>query len=278
MAQSLLWEKLQATDVAAINQIREASKVRLYLEHLFKRSPPSWLIAEDSDPAAASKNDILLEFFFHNLRFCRERRFDYEKTSTFFSIMYWTHTNSMSTRASFRESTDILHKYLVRHSVHRPPFSEAIFDEADVKNINAYAMNTYYRHYTAYLCAFTARDLLTTTTYYGADNNERPRVPKPLALGMEPKAWSHLLAERKQKAEEEAAKVEAQLQAEAAEKEREAEEAALLGDQLDNLKGMVTKLTADNLDDLEAKINAIAAKLGDAGKGSTLGGTKGSKK
>uniref|UniRef100_A0A7S1HUH7 Uncharacterized protein n=1 Tax=Eutreptiella gymnastica TaxID=73025 RepID=A0A7S1HUH7_9EUGL len=261
MPYSLLWDKLQATDVAALTELKEQAKVRVYLEEFFARSPPSWLYADDADANAGSKNDILLEFFFHTLRFCWEHQFDCEKTSTLFSIMYWTHSQSMAGRATAAEGSKILQNHLVHHSIHRPPFSEAIFTNADLQAITQYAADTYFRHYTAYLYAFTPLQLLTATSIYGRHNTERPPPPKPLAQSLTEKEWRSLCKERDRRAAEQEAQRQARLEAEAL-ANAPAPGELLLANQLGNIKGMLATMTTHSIQDLEAKIDALAAQVG----------------
>jgi len=187
----------------------------------------------------------------------REKNFDFERTSTMFSIMYWVHTNSMAQKAGQEESMKILQKYLAQHSVHRPPFSEAVFDDVDVRVITRYALNTYYRNYKCYLYAFTAKEILSLTSYFGVDHIERPIVPKPLAQSMTEEEWSVKEAEQIEKEQEE----EADRQALLAELEAARADADVSDPKTGPLKEMVSKMTADNWADLETKLEMIQSRV-----------------
>ena len=61
--------------------------------------------------------------------------------------------------------------YIIQHSVSRPPYSDAIFTMEDVKTINHYVTETYYRNYKMYRFVFTPRETVTLVSHYheGAD-------------------------------------------------------------------------------------------------------------
>lgn len=53
---------------------------------------------------------------------------------------------------------------LLRHSVQRPPHSLAIFNLDDVKKINDFVLDNFYRHYSMYKYALTVQDNLVLKT------------------------------------------------------------------------------------------------------------------
>lgn len=53
------------------------------------------------------------------------------------------------------KSFDLLKKILVRHSLFRPPISILVFDLSEIKEINAFMVNSFYRHYDLYFFANT---------------------------------------------------------------------------------------------------------------------------
>ena len=57
-------------------------------------------LSSEEEPEAKVKNDILLDFFYHTLKFAKEQLLGPEKTSALFSILYRTHARSMEKRYS----------------------------------------------------------------------------------------------------------------------------------------------------------------------------------
>ena len=55
------------------------------------------------------------------------------------------------------EGFKILKRLLERHSLQRPPFSILIFEQADIQQIAAFTLKTYFRHYSLYEFAFKPR-------------------------------------------------------------------------------------------------------------------------
>ena len=49
---------------------------------------------------------------------------------------------------------------LLRHAIQRPPHSLAVFNLQDVKDIDEFALDTFYRHYDMYKYALTVKDML----------------------------------------------------------------------------------------------------------------------
>ena len=55
-------------------------------------------------------------------------------------------------------SFSVFKEILLRHAIHRPPHSLAIFSLEDIKEIDLFAQDTFYRHYDMYKYALTIRD------------------------------------------------------------------------------------------------------------------------
>merc|ERR1712151_1028457 len=61
---------------------------------------------------------------------------------------------------------------LLRHAIQRPPHSLAIFNLQDVKQIDEFALDTFYRHYDMYKYALTVKDLLHLSSSQGHEVEE----------------------------------------------------------------------------------------------------------
>ena len=62
------------------------------------------------------------------------------------------------------ESFEMFKELLLRHAIQRPPHSLAIFNLQDVKDIDEFALDTFYRHYDMYKYAMTVKDMLHLKT------------------------------------------------------------------------------------------------------------------
>ncbi|TPX59155.1 hypothetical protein PhCBS80983_g02658 [Powellomyces hirtus] len=101
---------------------------------------------------------ILMDFYFYTLRFAKSTNLSPEQASVFFSIMKTTHERTAASPFLHLEKDyEVFKDTLLRHSVHRPPFSQKIFSLAEAKAIDEYAVNTYFRHYLMYKYAFTKK-------------------------------------------------------------------------------------------------------------------------
>ena len=61
---------------------------------------------------------------------------------------------------------------LLRHAIQRPPVSLAIFNLADVKSIDIFVQDTFFKHYDMYLYALTVKDVLNLKTVPVFQNSE----------------------------------------------------------------------------------------------------------
>ncbi|KAI9207250.1 flagellar C1a complex subunit C1a-32-domain-containing protein [Polychytrium aggregatum] len=106
----------------------------------------------------SERSGILLDFYYYNLSFARHQKFTPDKTSAFFSIMKQTHNScTASPFLNLQKDYEAFKGLLLKHSVHRPPYSQKVFSLEDVKIISEYARNTYFRHYLMYKYAFTKK-------------------------------------------------------------------------------------------------------------------------
>lgn len=113
-------------------------------------------VGEESDKSA-----IILDFYYYNLKFCKDQKFTPEKSSALFSILRQLHEKCIASPfIKLEEDYSYFKKLLMQHSVDRPPYSQRIFSFADVTAITGYVTNTYFRHYSMYKYAFTKKPKL----------------------------------------------------------------------------------------------------------------------
>ena len=82
----------------------------------------------------------------------------------FMEIMHYVMKQLIKDRPSEDESFTMFKELLLRHAIKRPPHSLAIFSLADVKKIDLFALDTFYRHFDMYKYALTVKDMLCLTT------------------------------------------------------------------------------------------------------------------
>ena len=92
----------------------------------------------------------------------------------FLEIMHYCMKQLIEERLEEDDSFEVFKELLLRHAIHRPPHSLAIFNLDDVKAIDLYALDTFYRHFDMYKYALTVTDMLKlqTTEMFNQENLE----------------------------------------------------------------------------------------------------------
>jgi len=116
---------------------------------------------------------ILQQFTDLNCDFAKRESFSEEKMACFMEIMHYVMKQLIQERLSEDASFNIFKELLLRHAIKRPPHSLAIFSLSDVKKIDLFALDTFYRHFDMYKYALTVKDLMHLST------EKMMEVPKP---------------------------------------------------------------------------------------------------
>ena len=103
---------------------------------------------------------ILYQFTDLNCEFAKKKNFSEKKMACFMEIMHYVMKQLIKERLSEDESFENFKQLLLRHAIQRPPHSLAIFNLQDVKDIDEFVLDTFYRHYDMYKYALTVKDLL----------------------------------------------------------------------------------------------------------------------
>jgi hypothetical protein len=269
MSESLTWKYLRPEQVYRCLTAPDAHALRDAISSV-DTANGTLLIAVDLKD---EQKKILLDMYCHLLRFSKTMDLTPEKVSTLIGIVATLHRDSMQKKLSITESYRLLETLMVSHSVHRPPYSAQIFSVEDVKAITDYVLGSYFRHYKLYLYTFTPREVGRVRTY---SMNELNRVPPttlpPMSSSITLEKWEAQLAE--------AARLEQERLQRLAEERRAAEAAAAaaahaeshpqmtsgLREQLDLIRTMVARHSAEKLDELEAKLVAIENKVAEGNK------------
>lgn len=138
------------------------------------------------DPESDPMDKTMLELFVNNMAFASENQFSPEAASTFFSIMKSTLDTSMVELMAVDKSYNLFKAVLLRHSVQRPPYSVGVFTLAEIKAVNDYVINGFFRHYKLYRYVFTKeqRHTIGTQAWLGELPEFAP-LPPPLSLAEE---------------------------------------------------------------------------------------------
>lgn len=91
-------------------------------------------------------------------------------------LMYYMLQLLRETRHSNDESFEIYKELLLRHSVQRPPHSLAIFNLDDVKRIDNFTAESFYRHFDIYLYTLTPKHMLVLETQRMFTQKDQPLI------------------------------------------------------------------------------------------------------
>jgi len=169
------------------------------------------------------RQGILMDLYLETIRYGKAAGFPADRMSAFFSIVKVNHFQATDERLTMEKSFQYFKDLLLRHSVHRPPYSIGLFSFQEIKAITDHMIDTYYRHYKLYQYAFTKR--------YTLDFKEPPPLVEvmpelvPLAEGMSSRKWQEYQDEL-QKVEAEKREQEEKAAAAAAEEKAEQERLA----------------------------------------------------
>ena len=79
-------------------------------------------------------------------------------------IMHYVMRQLICERVSEEKSFETFKELLLRHAIKRPPHSLAIFSLSDIKKIDLFALDTFYRHFDMYKYALTVKEQLHLTS------------------------------------------------------------------------------------------------------------------
>lgn len=117
---------------------------------------------------------IELDLFTYAILFCKKHAFSPEQLSAFFTILKSVHSMCISTPYdNFQDSFVYFRELLLRHSVHRPPFSTSLYSLSEGKAITDYVLSTYFKHFKLYKYAFTKRVQLNLKFHYSGEEEEK---------------------------------------------------------------------------------------------------------
>ena len=132
-----------------------------------------------------AKTEILLDYHFYNMVFCKNQGFTAIKTQTFVGIMKTLlDEDSAAAHRDIRQSFQRLKQLLLEHSVERPPWSVGIFEDIDIDPMLKFATNSYFRHFRLYRMSMAPRVQLELQQH-NSGFIEVPSQSRPLSAAVE---------------------------------------------------------------------------------------------
>jgi hypothetical protein len=232
----------------------------------------------DASNRTAEQLRILQDLYFHLIQFAKERSMGPEKASTLVGICEKLLRECISQKLLSSDGFKLFESLMHAHSVHRPPYSAAVFSIDDVKASSDYMLLTFFRHYKLYQYAFCKVDVAyVRTESVGIRNQVPPVLLPPMTKSVPLAQWEAARHEAERAEEERNRKIAQERAAAEAEREREAKASENIGiptglrSQLDAIKNTVTKMSAERLDDIEAKLSALEGRVSEMNKPGTVG-------
>ncbi|CAJ1012580.1 putative Flagellar C1a complex subunit C1a-32 [Leishmania naiffi] len=284
MAQCLTWQVVDQQQTGECLGAVDLEALRAVMQRIDSDHGGALLHSDERTEAQVS---VLLDLYGHLVLFAKASQFSPFKTSTLLGIVHQVHETSVADRLSRLHSYDLLRELVVRHSVHRPPYSTMVFNVREVQDIDTYMMSTYYRHYKMYVYCFVPREVATLRTVMLNDTVEIPPVQlPPLSAAIREDAWKEKMQERVRTLEE--TEMEEQWIASDALSEEQKRSGTLdsltlkagIRAQLEEIRDAVSKKSTDCLDLIEEKLTALEAKVNELQSGGSRGrlSSKGSSK
>ncbi len=87
-------------------------------------------------------------------------------------IMHYLIKLLIQQRLSEEQSYEVFKELLLRHAIQRPPHSLAFFSLNDVKKIDLFVQDTYFKHFSMYQYTLTVKDQLELKTKTTFEPNE----------------------------------------------------------------------------------------------------------
>jgi hypothetical protein len=172
LTQSALIEPvITAQNLSSIYQCPDQQMYRARIQFLFALS--QWAYEE-------STREALIDMMHGAILFASDNHLSYPKAIIFLSIYMRIFQAAIS--SPYYRPEELRKQYehlLLSHSVDRPPFAAAIFELADVKIINDFFVNTFFRNVKMVLHCFTPKPVLEFKAIFPV----RVKVPElpPLA-------------------------------------------------------------------------------------------------
>ena len=107
---------------------------------------------------------VIEQFTYLNCDFAFKHKLSETKLVCFMEIMFYILKMLINKRLTEDESYEAFKDLLLRHAIQRPPHSLAIFNLGDVKKIDLFVQDTYFKHYSMYAYVLTVKDMLQLQT------------------------------------------------------------------------------------------------------------------
>jgi len=145
-AELLVWTDLSADALDRLNMSQNSNDIKNFLAEIF-------MLDNYKDNL---KNGIIIDLYYYTLQYARDQGFSPMQTSAFFSIVKKLFEACIETPYGNLDQTFEYFKELIHvHSMYTPPAKLLLFSLNEVRNLTAYVINTFFRHFKMYKYAFT---------------------------------------------------------------------------------------------------------------------------
>lgn len=126
------------------------------------------------------KDQILVDFYMNMFKFSISQNYSLEKTSTFFSIMYFLFNYSILGKKIMKQkSFGLFLKLIEFHSINRPPYSYQVFRRDEKDALIEFVNNTFFRNYSLFenIFKYNVNILLKSKSPKKIPLDEFPKIP-----------------------------------------------------------------------------------------------------
>lgn len=181
---SLITPIITAQNLCSINSCPDQQMYRARIQYLFQLESFCQDLNGETDHIAL---EGLIDMVHDAILFASDNSLSYAKSIVFLTI--YMDLLKSATRTPFHEPAKLYKKYenhMLTHSVDRPPFSSAIFELADIKAINEFFVNSFFRSLKLIINCLTPRPVLLFRTS-SPTVIDLPAVPPLSELEIEPR-------------------------------------------------------------------------------------------
>ena len=120
----------------------------------------------DNGKNIGEKKQIIEQFTRNNFMFCEDQKLPEDKMVVVMEIMHYLMRQILDLGESLTEdqSYDNFKELLLRHAVHRPPHSLALLNMEEVKKVDLFVQDSFFRHFDMYKYSLVYKDELALRT------------------------------------------------------------------------------------------------------------------
>ena len=120
----------------------------------------------NSEKRIEEKKEIITQFTRNNFMFCEKAGLPEDKMVVVMEILHYLMRQVLDIGEGLTEdqSYENFKELLLRHAVHRPPHSLALLNMEEVRKVDLFVQDSFFRHFDMYKYALVFKDELALTT------------------------------------------------------------------------------------------------------------------